>query len=418
MKKVRFVLTTVLVTTFIHSLWRVMRYLRRVWKRPSLSDIRTDAVLDGYAIALANLRGGIEKRPLADGTEKLVLCAGVRNFREPWARDFGFASYGLMAAGEVQAVKEGLELFLLTQRPSGQFPVKIHSTSILDRYIHSLFNRQQPIHAPIKPKYTTAHRTISLDGNALIVIAALNYVAVSGDTVFAETHRPQLEQAIAWLEEHADAGDGLLSQGAYTDWADSVGRTGKILYTNVLYWKALHGLGFVEKAERVKTAVNAHFWRDDLGYFVTSQTHEMLSSDGNPLAIAWGLATPAQADQILTRMEGFGMADPVPTQVTNAAYPNNLIAIENRLGGIGHYHTHAAWLWLGGWHIVALARAGRKVEAQAMFQRASAAIVRDGVVHEVYGRDGAYLSTRWYTSEAPLTWSAGVLVYAYHELQA
>jgi len=342
----------------------------------------------------------------------------VRNFREPWARDFGFASYGLMAAGEVQAVKEGLELFLLTQRPSGQFPVKIHSTSIPDRYIHSLFNRQQPIHDPIKPKYVTAHRTISLDGNALIVIAALNYVAVSGDTEFAATHRPQLEQAVAWLEEHADVGDGLLTQGAYTDWADSVGRTGKILYTNVLYWKALDGLGFVEKADRVKTAVNTHFWRDDLGYFITSKKHEMLSSDGNLLAIAWGLATPAQADQILNRMDEFGMADPVPTQVTNEAYPNKLIAIENRLGGIGHYHTHAAWLWLGGWHIVALARAGHKAEAQAMFQRASAAIVRDGVVHEVYDRDGAYLSTRWYTSEAPLTWSAGVLVYAYHELQA
>lgn len=418
MKKVRLLLTAVLITSLLYSLWRVLRYLHRVWQRPILPAISYDLALDGYAIALANLRGGIEKRPLADGTEKLVLCAGVRNFREPWARDFGFASYGLMAAGEVQAVKEGLELFLLTQRPSGQFPVKIHSTGIVDRYIHSLFNRQQPIHAPIKPKYVTAHRTISLDGNALIVIAALNYIAVSGDTAFAETHRPQLEQAVAWLEEHGDADDGLLSQGAYTDWADSVGRRGKILYTNVLYWKALHGLGFVEKAERVKTAVNAHFWRDDLGYFVTSKKHEMLSSDGNLLAIAWGLATPAQADQILNRMDAFGMADPVPTQVTNEAYPNKLIAIENRLGGIGHYHTHAAWLWLGGWHVVALARAGRKAEAQAMFQRASAAIVRDGVVHEVYDRDGDYLSTRWYTSEAPLTWSAGVLVYAYHELQA
>jgi hypothetical protein len=40
------------------------------------------------------------------------------------------------------------------------------------------------------------------------------------------------------------------------------------------------------------------------------------------------------------------------------------------------------------------------------------AIAQDGVVHEVYGQDGRYLSTRWYTSEAPLTWSASLFIYA------
>jgi hypothetical protein len=40
-------------------------------------------------------------------------------------------------------------------------------------------------------------------------------------------------------------------------------------------------------------------------------------------------------------------------------------------------------------------------------------IVRDGVVHEVYGANGRFLSTRWYTSEAPLTWSASLFIYAH-----
>jgi GH15 family glucan-1,4-alpha-glucosidase len=100
--------------------------------------------------------------------------------------------------------------------------------------------------------------------------------------------------------------------------------------------------------------------------------------------------------------------------VTHAPYPIGLIAIENRLGGIPEYHTRAAWLWLGAWHIIALARSGRIEEAETLLQRAAKAIVRDGVVHEVYGQDGSYLSTLWYTSEAPLTWNAGMLVYAYH----
>jgi hypothetical protein len=51
-------------------------------------------------------------------------------------------------------------------------------------------------------------------------------------------------------------------------------------------------------------------------------------------------------------------------------------------------------------------------EAGQLLERMSLAIVENGVVHEVYGEDGRFLSTRWYTSEAPLTWSASLFIYA------
>jgi hypothetical protein len=59
----------------------------------------------------------------------------------------------------------------------------------------------------------------------------------------------------------------------------------------------------------------------------------------------------------------------------------------------------------------------RLEEAEALLYRISKVIVRDGGVHEVYAPDGHYLSTFWYTSEAPLTWSAGMVVYAHHVYQ-
>jgi hypothetical protein len=154
-----------------------------------------------------------------------------------------------------------------------------------------------------------------------------------------------------------------------------------------------------------------------LGYYVTNQVFDNLSSSGNLLAIAWGLTTPEQAHAILDNMNKFDMAYPVPTQVVHRAYPDKFIALENRLGGIANYHTSAAWLWLGAWHVIALTRMGRLAEAETLLYRISKAIVRDGAVHEVYGPDGYYLSTFWYTSEAPLTWSAGMVVYAYHVYQ-
>jgi GH15 family glucan-1,4-alpha-glucosidase len=422
-----------------YAIGRGILYGQRLLRQPRLAyDLaannavtREEIEAQALEIAVANVRGCIETRHLLNGQRKRVLCAGVRNFREPWARDFSFASFGLLEIGEAQVVKEGLEVFFTYQRPSGQMPVKAHSTSVVGRYLHSFLERQQPVDAPLKPKYITAHNTISLDGNGLLVIAALNYASRTGDHAFGRTHWSALKQAIMWMESHATFENGLLHQSSFTDWADSIARAGHILYTNIIYWKALHDLAeaaevygqvqdkllFTVKAEHVKQAIYSHFWRESQGYFVTSKLFNILSSSGNLLAIAWGLATKEQAHHILDSMEGFGMADPVPTQVTHRAYPSRYIALENRLAGIAHYHTHAAWLWLGAWHVIALARQERCHEAETLLYRISQVIVRDGVVHEVYGLDGRHLATRWYISEAPLTWNAAMVAYAYHVLK-
>ncbi|MBX3060094.1 MAG: hypothetical protein KF770_26865, partial [Anaerolineae bacterium] len=421
-------------------------YWRRLLRQPGLAARRHPPLWESNAdnpaapgaglpvanlarlIAEANVRAGIEKRHLPDGTRKTILWAGWRNFREPWARDFGFASFGLVEMGEQRTLKETLELYLHYQRADGRFPVKIHSTSVADRYLHSLFARQQPTHAPLRPKYQTAHHTVSLDGNCLLVIAALNYLRRYQDERFARQHWAALKQALHWVESQALQTDGLLHQGAYTDWADSVIRKGAVHYTNVLYWKALrefaldaarYGYGedaiaYEVRAEALGAAINRHFWDDAEGFYSTSRRFpHILSSDGNLLAIAWKLATPAQASAILDQMAAWGMAEPVPTSCTNQPYGREHIAWENRLGGIAHYHTAAAWLWLGSWHAIAAARAGRAEEAAQLLDRMGQVIVRDGVVHEVYAEDGRYLKTRWYESEAPLTWSAAMYVYAH-----
>jgi glycogen debranching enzyme len=428
-----------LIAIVSYAAWRLSRYLNRLLRQPRLAYhlLRSDhtspneILAQGLLIASSNVRSGIEKRLLTNGEEKWVLCAGIRNFREPWARDFGFASFGLLDMEEIEVVRDCLEVFLIHQQPDGHFPVKVHSTNVLDRYLHSLLGKQQPNFIPIKPKYITAHNTISLDGNGLLVVAALHYIQRSGDRNFLRRYWSHLKRGVTWMEEHAGIEDGLLQQGPYTDWADSIARTGRILYTNVIYWKALEQLAeaaerygqaldqeiFAEKAERVAEALNDHFWREELGYYITSRRfNTILSSPGNLLAIAWGLTTPEQAHSILDKMAQLNMATPVPTQVTNEAYPIEYIGIENRLAGIQQYHTHAAWLWIGGWHVAALTKMGRLEEAEELMQRICQVIVEDGVVHEVYDRNGNYLSTFWYTSEAPLTWSASVVVHAHHLL--
>lgn len=378
-------------------------------------------------IAAESLRSGIQTRRLTNILSKEIVHAGYRNFSESWARDFAFAAYGLLALKQTTPVKETLEAFLWHQRQDGQFPIKLHSLNIFTRFMHSYLEREQPTEMLLRPKYLSAHGAPSLDGQALLVIAALAYTEETGHIAFLQEHWEELQAAIRWLENYRKSNeDLLLHQGAFADWADSIARRGRVLYTNVVYWKALTEMAiaaarldlqqdavhYFVKAENVLRAINRAFWRGDLGYFITSDELTQLSSDGNLLAIAWGLATRAQAESILQVMEAAQMAEPVPTRVAYPSYPRRLIAPENVLGGMASYHTNGSWLWLGAWHIIALVKVGHLAEARKLVSRILQTIARDRQVNEVHAPSGKPLASLWYTPEAPLTWNAGMVLYA------
>lgn len=378
-------------------------------------------------IASENLRAGIQIRRLQNGQHKEVLHAGYRNFRESWARDFGFASFGLLALEQYDTVRQTLEAFLAYQTPSGQLPVKLHSMDFVTRYFHSFLGREQSMEGTLRPKYISAHGAPSLDGQAILVISALTYARRTRNVEFLKVHWGAFVNAMRWLEEHkSNAQDELLYQESFADWADSVARRGYVHYTNIVYWKALvemaktaiemdmsaHAEFFKHKAQTVASAIQERFWRAELGYFVNSDRLNQLSSDGNLLAIAWELATPEQSQSILAAMEDAGMSSPIPTRCTSAPYPPELIAIANMLGGVPNYHTDAAWTWLGAWHVVALCRCGDLAKAQELLSRMSAVIVKHKQIHEVYATNGEPLASIWYKPEAPLTWNAGMFIYA------
>ncbi|CAN0377056.1 unnamed protein product, partial [Phaeothamnion confervicola] len=291
-----------------------------------------------------------------------------------------------------------------------------------ERYLHSLFGRKQPIRAPLKPKYITGHRTISLDGNGLLVIAAAHYYLKTEDRKFLDQVDSGLTRALDWMGTFARA-DGLLHQGPFTDWADTVARRGVVLYTNVVYWRALDLVATLrssadlrERAERVRQAILDVLWIPQDGYFATCPNMPILNSDGNSLAVAWGMVEGEQAQRILDAMDARGMAGPVPTRCTDRPYPRGLVGFENYLAGIPNYHMSAAWMWLGSWHAVALLQAGRRERALELLHAMDHHVVQDGIVYEVYGTDGHPLSTVWYGSEAPLTWNAAMLLYAHKKV--
>lgn len=415
---------------YIHAILKQPRLISRA----VLSKAEDFNTSEEHALFIAadNLRSAIEIRRAGNRKIRELLHAGYRNFRESWARDFSFASYGLLALNEFKVVKDTLEAFFDHQTPEGQFPVKLHSMGTVTRWMHSLLEREQPTEIPMRPKYLSGHGAPSLDGQCLLVITAIHYSRKLEDLEFLRAHWEALAKAISWTERSVkDITDGLLTQGVFADWADSIARNGRALYTNVIYWKALQEMAeaakrleladeisfYTKKAERVASAIQGHLWRPTLGYYAASDALDQLTSSGNLLAIAWGLSPTEQSSSIVDALIITGMASPVPTKVAYPSYPLHLIAIENRLGGVANYHTDAAWLWIGAWHVIALARIGRFEEAHGILSRIAEVIVRDQQVHEVYGPNGKPLSSFWYKSESPLSWNAGMVVYAYYVLE-
>jgi GH15 family glucan-1,4-alpha-glucosidase len=411
----------------VHSILKQPRLLSRavLSKAEDFDTVEARALF----IAADNLRSAIEMRRMDNRKHREILHAGYRNFRESWARDFCFASYGLLALKEFKVVKDTLEAFLEHQTPQGQFPIKLHSMGTVKRWMHSLFEREQPIEIPLRPKYISGHGAHSLDGQCLMVIAAIHYSRKTEDLEFLKKHWQELVSAISWAE--LTLKNDLLTQGAFADWADSLAHTGRVLYTNVIYWNALKEMTesakrlelpdqvsfYGEKAEQVASGIQNNLWRPQLGYFATSDTLDQLNSSGNLLAVAWELASEEQSNSILDALIVTGMTSPVPTKVAYPSYPLRLIALENRLAGVASYHNDAAWLWIGAWNVIAMVRAGRLEEAHALLARIAEVIVRDQQVHEVYGADGKPLSSFWYKSDSPLSWNAGMVVYAYHVLE-
>jgi hypothetical protein len=92
----------------------VYQYLNTILKQPRLisravlSKAEDFDTVEAHALFIAadNLRSAIEARHMSNRKTRELLHAGYRNFRESWARDFSFASYGLLALKEFKVVKD------------------------------------------------------------------------------------------------------------------------------------------------------------------------------------------------------------------------------------------------------------------------------------------------------------------------
>lgn len=357
------------------------------------------------------------------------IYAGKIHFNEYWARDSFFASLGLIKIKEFNIVKKNLLFFLKYMKPNGQLPLRVTNYIFLLDYLKFIgINIKGKLRGIYKEDKTF---NLPQDPNPLFLITALEYIKASKDKNFAEKYFNDFKRIMEWSFSNDKDNDLLIEENYYCGWADCLRKSGKVLYTNVCFYKALISLAeiskmlnkkekakdYLEIANKVKDQINKIFWNKNYYIdWVDTKKHNYFSTDGNVLAILWGVANKNQAKLIQNSIKKFQIND-VPSKTNYPKYSSNEISGIIKLFGMGDYHNGLRWLWLGCIDVVAKFKLGMKKESSDLLNKISKMILKYGKVYEVYEADGSPVNRTFYKSEAPFAWSSALFIYAYHTLK-
>ena len=267
------------------------------------------------------------------------------------------------------------------------------------------------------------------DGGLMTVIASAEYVSRSKDYAWVRSAYASLVRSMRWY--HGHFGNGLVSEWFQCEWADGVLKSGHTLYTNILYLKALKDMQvlsnimgdttsktmFTNRYKEVYATFHQKFFTGlYFADWVDWKRQDYFASHANFLAIIYGIATKEEARTILAYGASHSMAD-FTLYNNHPKYPFWRIPVIQYIGGVPEYHNRGLlWLQPGITYALALSKVGKKTEAKEFLMKIASHVVRHNTVHEVYESSGLPVRRAIYTSEGPFAWSAGLFLWASHEI--
>ncbi len=360
------------------------------------------------------------------------LSAGQHQFRGLWTRDFAFAANGLLAIGRNEVVRDHLFLILRNLREKdGLVPRYLDNASTAVRYMAQPFKIRVPLREPLKPNFAGgSNQGVTIDSNALVILAALNYLDATGDWETWNAMEPDLIRAYRFYGSQLE--EGLVKQGAFADWQDSVKRRGFTFFVNVLYWSATQRLvkfpGFTvnqDQADRLRERILARFQDPITGLYSSilgdrTRTGEArISLDGLLLAVDLGLIPYGSREaqllyEALKRHPLWRVNGRSPGAATWPIYDAKDVEKIPKSFGLVHYHDTIYWSWLMGLAAKVTFRMGDLSESDAILDELERVSLRDGAVAEVYRPEEELplCNTRIYKAERPFSWGSGLILEA------
>jgi glycogen debranching enzyme len=397
---------------------KMMNRLRR--KISSLVDflLRRKAVLTNIDIAYEIAKSTLRDRYAGNG-----IHAGKSHFSDNWLRDSSFAGLGSLCLGDYEIVRTNILIALKHIKEDGQLPLRIGQKNMLLK----MLGIKGKIGATYKEDKGVSRPK---DQNSLIIILAAKYVEVTKDKQLIMDNFEQLHRAMEWNFSCDEDHDLLIEEGYYAGWADSIKKHGKVLYTNILHYKAVEAFvklceivnnktakaHYAAVAKQIKERINALFWNGH--YYIDwlgKHRNDFLATDGNLLAILFDMADDQQAKQIEKHITKYRLDKGEITELNYPKYAAKHIFPLFFPIFIQDYHNGLQWLWIGCADVIAKAKVGREKDGMLLLEAIAKKIVQYNGIYEVYF-EGKPLKRFFYSSEQGFAWSAGFFILACHYL--
>jgi len=367
-----------------------------------------------YLIALKTLHARYTKNG---------IHAGKNQFSDIWLRDSCYASFGSLSAGDIHIVKSNLVTIIKNTKSDGQVPLRIGQKSMVLKFL-GFKGISRPIYIEDKGV------SIPSDSNSLFLITVHEYVKVSENLDFITRNYDLLKKVTDWNFTLDEDDDLLIEEGYYANWADSVRKRGKVLYTNVLHYEAIRVFAelckmidkkeeythYYKISEAIKKRINDLFWHDTFYIdWIHRHKHMYFATDGNVLAILFGVANKEKAHKIQHTIRDLDLDNEFSTKTNFPKYHFRHIFPLFFPIRIHDYHNGLEWLWIGCVDAVSKHKIDMNTQATELLYRIAKKIIEHNGVYEVYF-DGQPVKRMFYSSEQGFAWSSGMFVWACHKL--
>lgn len=388
------------------------------------------AALPAYDIA----KNDLQKNYVDHG-----ITAGQSHFSDVWARDAFYATLGANRLGDYEQTKITLQTFIDYEREDGLIPLRVG-----DKYIALKF---LGLHTKkVYPKYEQDKGdTYAVDPNCLFIIATWDYIEHYGDWSFATTNYEKIKQIITWLNQQDTDNNNLIEEENYGNWADALKTKGEVLYSNVCYYKAMRDMAKITEvvantqalktkktaiqkeankynlqAQEIKKAINEQLYNGeyyDQGFDKQKNKRTWFSTDGNALAIIWGVANQTQAKSIIDYAESTDLTEHFSAKLNTPILQKELVSTFIKFVGLKEYHTgEILWPWVGEVYCVAKEKA-YEGQGQVCLNKIGKKYEQYQTVYEVYEQDETPVDRLLYNAEHQFAWGAGLYIYAQNEIK-
>lgn len=284
-----------------------------------------DNIKQAVSIASANLRSCYGKNG---------IFAGSRHFKDYWSWDSYYAGLGSLAIGDHDIVKKNLSLNLDCMRPDGQLPLRVGATTfgIIMAYFGIVQKNKKPVYCIDKSRHPPVTQ------NSLFLVAAHEYIRETKDIAFLKENLQKFEKIVLWNFSNDIDNDLLIEEKRYCNWADSIKKEGKVLYTNVCHCYSLKCLSalfriagdrkkeliYSDLHKKIKAKINELFWTGEhyLDWINEGKQYNYFSTDGNMLAVLWDIADKVRSKHIEEASKIFDINE-TPSACVHPPYPKN-----------------------------------------------------------------------------------------------